>query len=182
MFLEPIRTALACVATAKITVAKGGQAPQLDTQYAWSVNNAGGVQLRHDGDDELRLFAAMYWKLIKDDRPDYGPFRISTLGYEYSLVTRESTELWALHWHPSGRSWEQRPHVHLGDVLLARTAPVTSKTHLVTGRMTFENAIRWAVEFGARPLRDDWTDQLTLAETPHILHRTWSGDPGIART
>ncbi|MCW2675188.1 MAG: hypothetical protein JWR70_228 [Modestobacter sp.] len=60
---------------------------------------------------------------------------------------------------------------------LAKGAPVTSKTHLVTGRMTFENAVRWAVEFGAVPMHDNWEDRLALAEAPHILHRSWSGDP-----
>jgi hypothetical protein len=39
--------------------------------------------------------------------------------------------------------------------------------------MTFENAIRWAADFGAVPLREDWSNRLALAETPHLLHRTW---------
>lgn len=47
----------------------------------------------------------------------------------------------------------------------------------MTGRMTFENAVRWAVEFGAVPMHDNWEDRLALAEAPHILHRSWSGDP-----
>lgn len=180
-FLEPIQTALACVATAKITVKRGGLNPRLGELYEWSINNGGGAELLSDAPEDLTLFAAMYWKLIEDDRPEYGPYRITTLGYEYSLVMGEATELWALHWHPAGQSWERRPHLHLGDVLLTPQAPVTSKTHLPTGRMTFENAIRWAVDFGVMPLADDWTDRLALAETPHILHRTWSADPGVTR-
>ena len=45
--------------------------------------------------------------------------------------------------------------------------------------MTFENAIRWAVDFGAEPLYDDWQDRLTLAETPHMLYRSWSATPDV---
>lgn len=177
-FLEPIEKALACVATAKITVPRGGLSPQVEQHHQWTINDGAGVELLTDGPD-LFLFAAMYWKVITDERDGYGPYRVKTLGYDYSLVQGENTELWAIHWHPSGRSWEKHPHLHLGDALLARTAPVSSKTHLFTGRMTFENAIRWAVDFGAEPLYDDWQDRLTLAETPHMLYRSWSATPDV---
>jgi hypothetical protein len=177
-FLDPIQQALACIAPGKITVSGGGLNPVLGKQYSWGLNNGAGAELLSDGPD-LTLFAAMYWKLIEDDRDGYGPLRISTLGYEYSLVTGTNTELWALHWHPAGRSWEKRPHLHLGDVLLTDASPVDSKTHLPTGRMTFENAIRWAVGSRAMPMHEDWEGRLALAEAPHILHRSWSGDPVV---
>ncbi|WP_104529542.1 hypothetical protein [Blastococcus saxobsidens] len=122
----------------------------------------------------------MYWEVIEDDREGYGPFRVTTRGYDYSLVRGEATELWAIHWHPSGNSWERLPHVHLGDVLFADGAPVSSKSHLRTGRMTFENAVRWCIEFGGVPLHDDWDERLALAEAPHLLHRTWSANPDIS--
>ena len=87
--------------------------------------------------------------------------------YDYSLVRGEPTELWAMHWHPTGSFWERLPHVHLGDVLFAEGAPVSSRSHLRTGRMTFETAVRWAIEFGAMPLHDDWDQRLALVEA-HI--------------
>ena len=43
--------------------------------------------------------------------------------------------------------------------------------------MTFENVIRWAIEFGVTRRHDDWENRLTLAETPHLLYRTWSDQP-----
>ncbi len=180
MFLEPIELALSCIAIAKINVPKGGLSPRVGDQHQWIINNGAGVELLNDG-PALWLFATMYWEAIEDDREGYGPFRVRTLGYDYSLVQGENTEIWAMHWHPKGRSWEVRPHLHLGDVILADDAPINSKSHLTTGRMTFETAIRWAIEFGVEPLRDDYDDHLTLAETPHMLYRTWSGDPGVAR-
>jgi hypothetical protein len=179
-FLEPLQEALACIATGTMNIPKGGHSPRVGDAHQWIINNGLGAELLSEGGD-LQLFASMHWMLIKDDRDGYGPYRVKTLGYDYSLVQGESTELWALHWHPAGRSWERRPHLHVGDAVLAAGAPVSSKSHLGTGRMTFENAIRWAIEFGAMPLHDNWADRLALAETPHMLFRTWSGDPGVAR-
>ncbi|MGQ0779103.1 MAG: hypothetical protein ACT4NY_32595 [Pseudonocardiales bacterium] len=63
--------------------------------------------------------------------------------------------------------------------ILSELAPVTSKSHLRTARMTFEMAIRWAITWGAVPLHDDWENRLALAETPHLLYRSWSTDPEI---
>lgn len=43
--------------------------------------------------------------------------------------------------------------------------------------MTFETAVRWAIEWGAELLHEDWENRLTLAEAPHLLFRSWSNDP-----
>jgi hypothetical protein len=67
----------------------------------------------------------------------------------------------------------------IGDKVLSQVAPVSSKSHLRTGRMTFETAIRWATEWGAEPRHEDWENRLTLAETPHLLYRSWSVDPDV---
>lgn len=172
-FLEPLQSALAVLAHGKIST-RGGQNPRVGTPQQWSLNDGGGVELLTDNAEGLTLYAAMYWQVIEDERDGYGPYRVTTRGYDYSLVQGDATEVWAMHWHPSGSSWERLPHVHLGDVLFADTAPVSSKSHLRTGRMTFETAVRWCFQFGAEPLADDWDDRLTLAEAPHILHRSWS--------
>jgi hypothetical protein len=173
-FLEPMESTLACLASAKITVKRGGLNPRLGVPYEWSSNNGAGAEWLFEAPEDLTFSAAMYWKLIEDDRSECGPFRVTTLGYEYSLVIGETTELWALHGASGRKIVEHRPQVHLGDVLLTEAAPVSSKTHLPTGRMTFENAIRLAADFGAVPLREDWSNRLALAETPHLLHRTWN--------
>jgi len=118
--------------------------------------------------------ATMQWKLIEDDRPGFGPFRISTVGYMYSLSGTDRTEYWAHHWHPNGVSPVTDPHVHLGPALLADSSPVTPKAHLPTARTTFEKVVRWAFEFGVPPACADWRDKLDLAETPHLLYRSWT--------
>lgn len=127
----------------------------------------------------LEFFAHMWWKVINDERAGYGPYRVTTTGYDYSLVSDRDGEVWAMHWHVTGISSETKPHIHLGDVMLSDQAPVNSATHLQTGRMTFETAIRWLVAFGVEPLHDDWENRLALAETPHLLFRSWSADPAV---
>ncbi|MCA1672925.1 MAG: hypothetical protein LC799_12265 [Actinobacteria bacterium] len=185
-FIAPLQAALGCVARGKISHTSGGGNPKPGQQHQWSLNDGGGARLRRRADfpmpGQLELHASMYWRVIKDEREGYGPYRVTTTGYDYSLVIGDDVELWAMHWHGQGRSHEIKPHLHLGDTILSDRAPVTSRSHLRTGRMTFETAIRWAITWGAVPLHDDWEDRLVLAETPHLLFRSWSTDPDIQRT
>jgi len=182
-FIAPLQQAFSCVARGKISTRRGGDQPKIDQEQQWSLNDGGGAVLRKRPDfplaGRLELYASMYWRVIEDDREGYGPYRVTTTGYDYLLVIGETDELWAMHWHARGLSHEVKPHLHLGDKLLSDDAPVTSSSHLRTGRMTFETAIRWAVECGAQPLHDDWNDRLALAEAPHLLFRTWGADPEI---
>ncbi len=182
-FIAPLQQAFSCVAQGKISIRRGGSRPKVGQEQQWSLNDGGAAVLhKRPGfplSGQLELYASMYWRVIEDDREGYGPYRVTTTGYDYSLVIGEKDELWAMHWHAQGRSHEVKPHLHLGDKLLSDNAPVTSSSHLRTGRMTFETAIRWAVACGAQPLHDDWNDRLALAETPHLLFRTWSADPEV---
>lgn len=83
-----------------------GRSPTLGQQQQWSLNDGGGVRLRRRPDfpipGRLELHASMYWQVIKDERDGYGPFRITTTGYDYSLVIGDKGELWAMHWHAQG--------------------------------------------------------------------------------
>lgn len=187
-FLAPLQQALGCVAQGKITTRRGGDHPKVGTDQQWTLNDGGSALLKRGSsaagaprlDGPLEFFATMWWRVIKDDREGFGPYRVTTTGYDYALVSgRPAVEVWAMHWHPTGASDEIKPHLHLGDVLLSERSPISSKAHLRTGRMTFENAIRWLIAFGAEPLHADWEDRLTLAETPHLLFRSWSADPGV---
>ncbi|RNI16922.1 hypothetical protein EFY87_19790 [Flexivirga caeni] len=77
-----------------------------------------------------------------------------------------------MHWHPDGNSPVRSPHLHL------RLAPVdqvgyTLQYHLPTDRQSFEGAIRWAIELGLPPARDDWRELLDQAEAAHRAQRTW---------
>lgn len=174
-FFGPLRIALSCIATAKITTSSGG-CDALGKVHSWSINGGEGVPLRGG----YRFEAGMTYEIIKVDDDTLGPFKISTQGYLYSLYDKQGNELFGIHWHPGGSGGFQAPHVHFGSPVLSPQGPLPAKHHLPTPRMTFETAIRWAIEHGAEPIQADWQNRLTLAETPHLLYRSWHQSPDEA--
>ena len=115
----------------------------------------------------------MRYRIITDDREGYGSYRVTTRGYAYSLQDSSGRGMLDYHWHPTGRSDETRPHLHVGSHQLTDDAVLTNKLHIPTGRVTLEDAVRAAIGLGAEPLVDDWDDRLTLSESPHKLYRSW---------
>ena len=116
----------------------------------------------------------MRFTIIEDDRDTYGPYRVTTLAYEYLLRTRDGQDVVGYHWHPAGVSHETNPHIHLGSAQLADNAVISKRAHFPTGRVTMESVIRLAIsQLGASPLTDKWNDRLVETEGPHILFRTW---------
>ena len=177
-FVTPLADALKCiVAFPRVEYSSGGSAV-LDTKHNLHLTG------RHpDNDDYLRLGstdielrARMFYMIIRDEREDYGPFRITTRGYDYSIRKRDGTKVLDYHWHPTGLSDERRPHVHLGSAQLAEGAVLSNKQHLLTGRVTFEAVVRQLISLSVPPRYPDWSDVLDLCETPHLLYRTWSTD------
>ena len=160
--------------TCKITTSPGAKHPSLGERHSWLLNNGAGLELKTLKGVELRFDPSMEWELIRDERPDLGPYRVTTRAYRYSLSGPGGIEYVSLHWHPEGNSLVRDPHIHLGAALLSDSSPVTPKAHLPTPRHTFEMAVRWVVEFGVKPACDDWREKLDLAETPHLLYRSWA--------
>ena len=182
-FLDPIQQAASVLGQCKVTPSPGGLSPSLNDGHSWSLNSGAGHQVVL-GDHTPAIFdATMYWRVIEDERLDYGPVRVTTTGYNYRLRLSNGAELWALHWHPTGVSPVDTPHLHLGSAALHADGPLTPAAHLGVSRMTFEQSIRWVIESGASPTREDWADRLVLSEAPHLLYRNWSGDrpPGVGR-
>jgi len=174
-FLAPIREALSCVARAKIITSPGGR-HSVDVPHSWTINNDRGADLGHG----QVLSARMRYRIIRDDREGCGPFRATTDAYMYELADG-AHELFALYWHPLGNSLEKLPHFHLGDKLLRDDAPIDSKSHMPMPRASFEQAVRWVIEFkGAVPLVQDWDDRLTVCETRFKLYRSWHTHPDEA--
>ncbi|GAB3796922.1 hypothetical protein GCM10027605_05750 [Micromonospora zhanjiangensis] len=178
-FVTPLASALSCVARAKIVCTRGGnsQLGKVHLLLLGGVDEGAYVKLKGDVDLELR--ARMRYEIIEDDREGMGPYRVTTRWYEYSLQESGGQAVVEYHWHPGGLSHEDRPHVHLGTAQLRPNAVMTKKQHLLTGRVTFEQVIRQAIEYGVEPLCADWDDRLTAAETPHVLYRTWSVAPNM---
>lgn len=166
-FIEPLESAMSVLGPAKITVSPGGRNVP-NKQHAWTLNNQRGYS-SHGWHFE----AQMMYQIIEDARPGYGPWRVTTKGYRYRLAVPTAREVFCMHWHPAGNSPVHAPHMHLalsphdqmGDTL---------KKHLPTKRQTFEQAIRWAIELGLEPARDEWKELLEQAEQQHLKYRTWT--------
>jgi hypothetical protein len=180
-FVRPLANALSCLATAKIQPSADGKTVlhQDHNLYLTGLIKSGYVRLQ--GKPVLELRARMVYRLIEDPRPGYGPIRVTTRAYDYSLRLATGEAIVDYHWHPSGLSAETRPHLHLGSSQLAPDGVIATKQHLSTGRITFESVIRTAIELGAKPKHADWESRLRAAEQPHIEHRTWSMDPNVLR-
>lgn len=100
-----------------------------------------------------------------------GPFKVSTVAYNYGIHTEDGGDLLAFHWHP-GINYEL-PHVHVGRGLgrLQRRAP---HFHIPTGRLCLEEVLNFAIrELLVRPARDDWERVLETGQRAFEDWRTW---------
>jgi hypothetical protein len=170
-FLDPLRRALTVLdGHANLTLNSRGGVRQ-GGRYAWSLNAGDGMDLGSIG-----LFqASMNFEIVDSDPAQHdedhqGRFRCSSRSYNYKLSTRRGHDLWRIHWHPTGVSPTKEPHLHL---------PPDLDRHLPTGRITFEKALMWLIEYDAptRCDRDKALAVLAETETPHLLYRTWSDSP-----
>ena len=158
-FIKPIQGAVSCLGTAKITTSSSRQKP--GAVRAWSLNKGNGMAL-----PGARLFrATMQYEVIQQDDSSW---RVTTRAYMYTLL-QEGEEVFSIQWHPDGKSDYDGPHLHLG------RGPGKEKVdHLPTGRLTFEDAIEWVIQFGTPPARDDWQEVLAASKELHIRYRTWT--------
>lgn len=110
--------------------------------YVASLNNGEGMSLGQAG----RLYADVRFEILETGAaPDRGRrtvYRCAERSYIYRLAVSGS-DVWAMHWHPNGRSACTRPHIHM---------PPDPKRHLVGPHHDFEHAVAWAIEWGA-PIR-----------------------------
>ena len=172
VFLAPLRQAVAILdGYAQLTVNPPRGGYRKGTEYIWSLNGEAGLQLDGGG----TFFASMRFVVVDSDPAQHdeqhqGRYRCTTRGYNYKLRDPAGRDQWRLHWHPVGLSPAKGPHQHIRPDL---------KRHLPTGRTTFEDAIVWAIEYGApiRYPRDEAIQRLALIEAPHKLYRTWSDIP-----
>lgn len=136
--------------------------------HVWSINGDVGLALPNG----VLFEALMHYEIVHAETE----WKISTRSYFYRLVISAS-EVFAMHWHPTGESRYVRPHVHLRP---AGTTEGTAKLHMPTGRLSFEEAVEWAINCGLPPARDDWRQILDGSKKLHIQHRSWNNTPDEA--
>ena len=117
------------------------------------------------------------FRIIEDLQ--YGPWRITTAGYKYTIETADGEEILGYHWHPESRSQFREPHLHLGyGAKIGRRELESTKAHLPTGRVAMEDFIRLLIEvFEANP-RNDWKDVLNRTAQKFWQYATWGRPPG----
>ncbi|BCB81333.1 hypothetical protein GCM10022251_61800 [Phytohabitans flavus] len=172
-FVGPLGEALSCVVRGKITASAGGKNDLNKVHELHLTGIAGDGYVRLRGDRRIEMRARMFYEIIRDPRPGYGPFRITTRGYDYSLRTSDGLAVVDYHWHPLGQSHEKDPHLHIGAAQLRPDSVLSNKDHLPSGRITVESVVRAAIASGATPLQPDWETRLAGTEYRHVLHRSW---------
>lgn len=97
----------------------------------------------------------MHCRIIPTDREKYDVqerrWRVTTSAYLYEFRAPDNAKLWAMHWHPAGKSDATFPHLHL--------YTVRPDGHFPTPRQTLESAVHWCIEMGAEP------------QNPPVAHR-----------
>lgn len=123
---------------------------------------SGGADVRVS--DDLYLFAGHYFTVTAAE--PYG-FAVRTGGYRYAINSDQARgELFSWHWDTRGVSWCSWPHLH---------ARVWLADHLPTGRVAFEQVVRWLIlEAKISPLRPDWENVLERNEQDWRDRRTWA--------
>jgi hypothetical protein len=117
------------------------------------------------GAGRLLLSMRHLYALISDASLRRGDrWQVRTTGYDYKLDDTDGHEIVAYHWHPTGRSSEQRPHLHIG-VGAGTLLPELQTAHLSTGFVTPVPVLALLLEsFGVRPRRADWAAVLEAAD------------------
>jgi len=86
--------ALKCVVITKIEHSEGGAAV-VDRKHNLYITGRGNDGYKRLGSSRLELRARMSYKIITDGRADYGPYRVTTLGYDIPyappITARSST-------------------------------------------------------------------------------------------
>ena len=101
-----------------------------------------------------------------------GPFKVKTTAYQYLLEDEQEQEIISYQWHPNSRI--KFPHLHLGSATKVANKTI-NKLHLPTGRISFEQVLRLAVDdLQAKPLNEQWNVILSDTQGRFEKWRTWA--------
>lgn len=171
VYLEPLQRAVSCLPGSGKIVARTTKINKVGDEGAWILNGDEGLPISSLG----VLQARQNFRLVETDRSRFGAevgrFRITTLSYIYGLRLESGASIdW--HWHPTGNSDEQRPHMHVH---------FGGSAHLPCARHTFEDVIESCIELnnGIAACKD-WRERLDASRADHVEHRSWTQLPRAA--
>jgi hypothetical protein len=168
-FVRPIQQSLACVTQALLRY----PAPDPERSGTYELVLADGTPQRLRSDPRVALVIQQRFRVV-EVAGETGPWKTKTEGYIYALYRETGEEAIAFHWHPWRLSSLTHVHVHTdqgGSTVVGRHL---NKLHLLTGRISVEQVLRFAiVEFGVRA-RADYDHVLTRNLRRHVTWRTWA--------
>jgi hypothetical protein len=170
-YVRFFQLSLSCL-TKAIWVFGPGPASQPDDVVALVASDA-PIHLRcSNGLGDLFLTPTQLFKIIPDTRFS-GEYKARTLAYIYSVQVdskdAENAELIAWHWHPLTTPDRVEPHMHV-----QATPPLGLKVHMPSGRVSFEQVVRFLVDdLHIEPRRKDWRTVIDECDQRFRAFRTW---------
>ena len=168
-FISPLQSAISCITNAPINIRGGYYAS--DTPLPLLLGDGSPIKLM--GQSLFLSIQQLY--LVVRAEGDLGPWKVSIVSYAYSLEDDTGAGL-HYHWHPAGRSEVKSPHLHLrgSNSQIANTH--LRGVHFPTGRIALEDVLRLSIiDFGVRPLKDDWREIIDSTQAKFEGWRTWQG-------
>lgn len=169
-YLDPIRECLGVLGHPTLILGRDLKY-ELGAEGYWRLGAEDGLQLRVGGGSTGYLEAEQAFRIVETDPERRSGaaerFRVTTTMYAYQLRIDGIVE-WQMHWHPQGKSPENRPHYHL------HSRP---GAHLPSARHTIEDAIEWCVGAGAETTTSRWEEILLESKKVHQQHRSWDDQP-----
>jgi hypothetical protein len=161
-FIDPIKRAISCVATAKLLRSKNDGATQGITLSPTPIRLTGS---------DYQLHIAHTFCFIEANRE----WRVTSLNYTYAIeLARDNQKVVAFHWDGHGNGDVPFAHLHLGHANVEASPFLGPKAHIPTGRVAIEDVIYFLIdELRVQPLRHDWRNVLATARKPFITHKTW---------
>lgn len=155
-FAQAFQETVSCVTDARFNFP---QVHPLDQTRALILGGGDDVRL----DDEFYLYAAHHYQVVGQDEG----FVVRTGGYLYTVNSDSAGgEVLSWHWHPERDHWCVWPHLH---------ADHDHGDHVPTGRVAFEQIIRWLIEeHELESSRPDWSEVLDRNEQDWRSRRSWA--------
>lgn len=166
-FLDSLRRAVSCVCPDVLIVSGYGPRPEPN---AVSFDRRRPARLQGDA----RLLLRVRIEFVYVQTADHSaPWKVSIVGYWYSIETSEEQDLVAYHWHPNAPGEHTSPHLHIGHAAQIGYAPIAG-AHLPTGPVALESVLRLAIsDLGVEPRRADWREVLDETQsTSDVARRT----------
>jgi hypothetical protein len=170
-YREPLKDAVGCVTNPVLLFSEHG-GYRVGEEYSLALMEGDPVQL--SGTARIAISVIQYFQVIQDEREDYGPFRVTTTAYYYTVEDENGHEIIAYHWHPKApNSKTVHPHVHLQYGAKVKRQELAG-THLPTGRVAVEDFLRLMIEvFGVAPLKKNWSVILGRTKKQFDLYKSW---------